>query len=67
MRRAPGLLASFVIVLGHPTYYPRFGFRRAIDFGIDNQFGAKDAFMILELVPRCLPRAGMARYAPEFA
>jgi putative acetyltransferase len=59
--------APFVIVLGHPTYYPRFGFRRAIDLGIDNQFGAKDAFMIAELQPGCLPRTGIARYAPEFA
>jgi putative acetyltransferase len=60
--------APFVVVLGHPTYYPRFGFHRAADTGIDNQFGAKDAFMILELQPGRLPCAGgVATYAPEFA
>ena len=58
----------YVIVLGHPTYYPRFGFRRAMDLGIGNQLGAKDAFMILELHSGGLPRAGgVAKYAPEFS
>jgi putative acetyltransferase len=60
--------APFVIVLGHPTYYPRFGFRRANDLGIGNEFDANDAFMILELEPGRLPRErGIAKYAPEFA
>src|SRR5262245_43058576 len=27
---------GFVVLLGHPSYYPRFGFRRARDFGLDN-------------------------------
>jgi putative acetyltransferase len=56
-----------VVVLGHPTYYRRFGFIRASDYGLDNEYGADEAFMVLELVQDGLTgRAGMVRYAPEF-
>jgi len=40
-----------VLVLGHPTYYPRFGFRPASDLGItppDPKIGA-DVFMAIPL------------------
>lgn len=41
-----------VIVLGHPEYYPRFGFVPASRFGITCPFPAPDeAFMALELKP----------------
>ncbi len=42
---------SFTIVLGHPEYYPRFGFERASLHGIHSQWqGVPDeAFMILIL------------------
>lgn len=35
--------ADAVFVLGHPTYYPRFGFRPAATHGIGNEFGARRA------------------------
>ncbi len=39
-----------VVVLGHPTYYPRFGFVPASRFAIDSEYDAPDeAFMALEL------------------
>lgn len=39
-----------VIVLGHPEYYPRFGFRPASEWGIRAPFAASDgAFMAMEL------------------
>lgn len=39
-----------VVVLGHPEYYPRFGFIPASRFGLDSEFDAPDeAFMALEL------------------
>lgn len=39
-----------VVVLGHPAYYPRFGFVPASTRGIDSEYGVPDeAFMILEL------------------
>lgn len=40
-----------LLLLGHPDYYPRFGFAPT---HIDNQYGATDAFMALELRPGCL-------------
>lgn len=34
LRRADERHEPLVLVLGHPTYYPRFGFRRASEIGI---------------------------------
>ncbi len=46
---------GIVNVLGHPTYYPRFGFKPASLYGIKALFEAPDeAFMIMELVPGAL-------------
>lgn len=43
---------KIVIVLGHPEYYPRFGFQCASQFGIECGFPVPDeAFFALELVP----------------
>jgi putative acetyltransferase len=57
-----------VVVLGHPTYYPRFGFVPASRYGITSEYEAPDeAFMVL---PWCAgipePGGGVARYQPEF-
>jgi putative acetyltransferase len=59
----------FVIVLGHPEYYPRFGFERASRYGIRSQYeGVPDeAFMILVLDQGALRgKSGVARYRDEF-
>lgn len=62
------LRQGFVVVLGEPEYYGRFGFERASARGLDNEYGADEAFMVLELVPGSLPaHGGLVRYAPEFA
>ncbi len=56
-----------VVVLGDPAYYGRFGFRRALDHGLGNEYGAEEAFMVLPLREgegRCF--AGTVKYAPEF-
>jgi putative acetyltransferase len=59
---------AFVVVLGHPSYYPRFGFRRASEVGLSNDYGADEAFMVLELQPGSLPAGGgFVRYGPELA
>ena len=56
-----------VVVLGHTTYYPRFGFSRAKDFGLDNEYNADAAFMVLELQAGSLRGVeGLVHYAPEF-
>ncbi len=65
--RAEG--CPFVIVLGHPGYYPRFGFLPASRYGIETEYpGVPDeAFMALELAPGGLDGvSGMARYRHEF-
>ncbi len=54
-------------VLGHPTYYPRFGFRPSRPLGIRWEHGADGAFMVMELRPGALAGArGVIRYRPEF-
>ena len=57
-----------VIVLGHPDYYPRFGFERASRYGVRFEFEAPDeACMILALQPGALDGvSGVARYQPEW-
>ena len=42
-----------VVVLGHPDYYPRFGFRRAWDLGLYyGRPGSEPAFMVCEVDTR---------------
>lgn len=64
---ARGDEGPFVIVLGHPDYYPRFGFRRASLFDIKLSVDVPDdALMALSLHPdRALP-SGTVRYAAPF-
>jgi putative acetyltransferase len=58
-----------VIVLGHASYYPRFGFVPASRFGIRGEYNVPDdVFMATELVPGFLAgKSGTIRYHPEFA
>ncbi len=53
-----------VVVLGHPDYYPRFGFRPASDWGIKPPFEAPpEAFMAIELKAGALAHAaGVVEY-----
>lgn len=57
-----------VFVVGHPEYYPRFGFSRASGFGITCEFEVPDeAFMARELVPGVLNgRTGQVLYHEAF-
>jgi putative acetyltransferase len=59
----------FVIVLGHPEYYPRFGFELASKYRIISQWeGVPDeAFMIAVFDSSGLPKdGGVVRYRGEF-
>ena len=60
--------ADAVVVLGHPDYYPRFGFRPAAYYGIDSDYEVpEEAFMILELQPGVLQGcSGRVHYHPAF-
>jgi len=57
-----------VVVLGHPTYYPRFGFVPASRYGLKSEYEVPDeAFMVLAWHEGVLKdRGGIARYQPEF-
>ena len=56
-----------IVVIGHPEYYPRFGFLRASGFGLISEFEVSDeAFMALELTTGALRHAGTIRYHPAF-
>jgi putative acetyltransferase len=60
----------FIVVLGHPDYYPRFGFEPASRYGLACQYeGVPDeAFMVLVLEEAALKNAeGVVRYRQEFA
>lgn len=59
----------FVVVLGHPDYYPRFGFRPAHEHGLyfwpDTP---SPAFMVREIVPGALAEvSGTVAYLPAFS
>ena len=59
----------FIIVLGHPSYYPRFGFQPASTFGIKCEWDVPDeVFMLLVLDEvRMQAVSGLAKYRPEFS
>ena len=58
-----------VFVLGHPRYYPRFGFSTAPEKGLRSEYDVSDeVFMVAELRPGALRgRTGTVKYRPEFA
>ena len=58
---------GFVVVLGDPAYYGRFGFRPADGWELKDEYGGGDAFQAQELRPGALPDGGgCVQYAPEF-
>ena len=59
---------EIIVVLGHPDYYPRFGFVPARPRGIDCEFEVpEEAWMILELREGALAeRTGTVKFQPEF-
>ena len=66
--RAAGVL--FVAVVGHPRYYPKFGFKKASTYGIRCEYGQvpDEAFMILVFHPQVFQGVrGIVRLRPEFA
>ena len=59
---------SAVVVLGHPRYYPRFGFAPAAQRGLRSEYDVPDeVFLLLELVPGgAAGLTGIARYHDAF-
>jgi putative acetyltransferase len=67
LESARELHVPFVVLIGHPAFYPRFGFRPAGSFGLTCDFGSGDAFQVIDLLEGSLPAAGgVVRYADEF-
>jgi putative acetyltransferase len=59
------LVVPFVVLVGHPEYYPRFGFVPAGNYGLTCDFGSGDSFQIAVLIDGAI-EAGDVRYASEF-
>ena len=60
----------FVVVVGHPEYYPRFGFEPASKHGLRSQWERvpDEAFMVVVLKADAMARvSGVARYRDEFS
>ncbi len=59
----------FVVVLGHPDYYPKFGFEKASNHGVKSEYKnvPDESFMISILNKNELDRIkGIAKYCKEF-
>ena len=58
-----------VVVVGHPEYYPRFGFAPADTWGLEYADRVpREVFMAVELEDNALSGcAGVVRFRPEFA
>lgn len=60
---------AVVAVLGHPAFYPRFGFTPSIKYAVKCEFDSPpEAFMLLELKPGALAvlKGQVIHYRPEF-
>jgi len=68
-QKAKELGFQSAILLGHPGYYPRFGYKPASGFGIKTQIPlpSDDVFMAVELTEGALSNvSGMVIFPPEF-
>lgn len=67
-RIAAALGYGSAVLLGHKDYYPRFGYRRAAEFGIKFPFDVPEEFcMAMELLPEALADVhGTVRYPDTF-
>ena len=68
LERCRDLGFGAVVVLGHPSFYPRFGFQPAARFGVACEYDAPtEAFMLIELVPGYMRGAtGTVQFHPAF-
>ncbi|WP_348612461.1 GNAT family N-acetyltransferase [Halobaculum rarum] len=56
-----------VVVLGDPEYYSRFGFERASEYGLGNEYGADEEFMVAPLREGSVDNVdGIVTFPPEF-
>lgn len=57
-----------IVVLGHPEYYPRFGFVPSVNYNITSEYEVPDeVFMVMELSKGCLKgKQGRIKYNRVF-
>jgi putative acetyltransferase len=55
---------DFCVVLGAPGYYGKFGFQRASDFGLQNEYGVDEEFRVVFWQE--VKATGLVRYGDEF-
>jgi putative acetyltransferase len=69
LRRAQARDEPLVLVLGHPTYYPRFGFRPAAELGIHPPHRSipAEAFMAIPLSAHDPELRGRVVFPPAFS
>ena len=69
LKRCKELGVGAVAVLGHPEYYPRFGFRPSSQWDIKSEYDVpEDVLMMMELAPAYLQNyQGIIRYNAAFA
>ncbi|MCU5516569.1 GNAT family N-acetyltransferase [Bacillus wiedmannii] len=69
LEKAKGLGYVSVVVLGHPEYYPKFGFKKASEWNIKASFEVPDeVFMVMELRGNALEGVeGVVEYSSAFA
>jgi putative acetyltransferase len=66
--RAASTEFPLVTVLGHPRYYPRFGFEPAGSYGVLDPYGAPPEAWMVHRLPGYTPEArGRVTYAQAFA
>ncbi|MGG4442875.1 GNAT family N-acetyltransferase [Brevibacillus fortis] len=68
LQKAKELGYQSVVVLGHPQYYPKFGFQKASQWGIKAPFEVPDeVFMAMELHENALENvSGVVEYSSAF-
>ncbi|WP_242212433.1 GNAT family N-acetyltransferase [Bacillus cereus group sp. BfR-BA-01383] len=69
LERAKELGYGSVVVLGHPEYYPKFGFKKASEWNIKAPFEVPDeVFMAMELRENALEGVeGIVQYSSAFS
>lgn len=67
-KRAAVLGYGTAVLLGHKDYYPRFGYRKAADYGIKFPFDVPSEYcQVIELIPDALKSTkGIVRYPAVF-
>jgi putative acetyltransferase len=67
LRRAGGTRYPLIVVLGHPGYYPRFGFRPAAEYGVVAPWEVPpEAWIVLPLPAYVSDARGLVRYPAAF-